>query len=97
MDDVADEVRRLTVQIRALVSELADHERDKNHIEVTHTQVGMGNWAAAAVTACFMTYLALILFGVWTIFQVNDLKAWSSVYGRDLAGMKNELQHREKP
>lgn len=58
---------------------------------VIHRNEGMGAWGSAAVVACFLTYLSLIIFAVWSIFKINNLEAWKDVYGRDLAAMKQQV------
>jgi len=62
-----------------------------NTTTVIHKTEGMGAWGSAAVVACFLTYLSLIIFAMWSIFQINNLTAWKDVYGRDLAAMKQQV------
>ena len=57
----------------------------------------MGAWGAHAVCACFFMYLTLIIFAVWSIFQINNLVAWGNVYGRDLAAMKQQINQEKRP
>lgn len=99
----SDAILDYTSKIDALVDRidaLLDHQqKGQNAITVTHTQAGMGHWGAAAVASCFATYLTLIIFAVWSIFQINNLTAWKDVYGRELAAMKQQmttLQQQEK-
>lgn len=97
-DVAAEQVERLCGRLDSLLDELA-----KGHgtvQTVVHKSSGMGPWGAAAVCACFMTYLALVLFALWSVFQINNLTAWKDVYGRELAGIKQiqqQLIQQEKP
>lgn len=97
----SDAILDYTSKIDALVDRidtLLDHQTNgKNAITVTHTQTGMGAWGAAAVTACVATYLSLIIFAVWSIFQINNLTAWEGVYGRDLARIQQQIQEKKTP
>lgn len=93
-DEVIDELRRTNEAVVGLVEEI--RQRGGITQTIIHKSEGMGAWGAGAVAACFCTYLALIIFAVWTIFQVNNLTAWENVYGRDLAAMKQQIIGQER-
>lgn len=59
---------------------------------VIHRTEGMGPWGAAAVTACMFTFLGLILFALWAVPEIHDLKAWVSVHTTKI----NSLESRSK-
>lgn len=79
-------VQKLTDRMDAYL----DHQTTANTNTVIHKTEGVGTWVAAAITACFMTYLALILMGVWTFFQVNDLRAWRDVHAAKIAVLEGK-------
>jgi hypothetical protein len=74
--DSREEVRSLTAAVRDLVN----RDTNTNTTTVIHKTAGMGHWGAAAVTACFLTFLGLILFAMVVIPELHDLKAWSDIY-----------------
>jgi hypothetical protein len=73
--------------------ETQDTGRSAQTQHVVYESKGVGGLQAAALTACFLTYLSLIIFAIWSIFQINNLTAWEGVYGRDLAAIKQAIQH----
>jgi hypothetical protein len=98
----SDAILTYTSKVDALVDRidaLLDHQQSAgNNQTIIHRTEGMGAWGSAAVVACFLTYLSLIIFAVWSIFQINNLTAWKDVYGRELAAMKQQqtTMHQEK-
>jgi hypothetical protein len=94
MDDLLAELQRTNDVVGELVGVL--QSRTGNTQTVIHKNEGMGAWAAGAIAACFCTYLALIIFAVWSIFQINNLTAWKDVYGRELAAIKQQITSQEK-
>ena len=71
----------LVDQVNALVGKVdAVIDRGGNTQTVIHKTAGMGPWAAAAVTACFFTFLGLILLAMLILPDIHDLKAWSDIY-----------------
>lgn len=94
MDDLFAELRRTNKVVENLAEVLPSLVG--NTQTVIHKNEGMGAWAAGAIAACFCTYLALIIFAVWSIFQINNLTAWKDVYGRELAAIKQQITSQEK-
>lgn len=71
----------LVDQVNALVGKMdAVIERGGNTQTVIHKTAGIGPWGAAAVTACFFTFLGLILLAMLILPDIHDLKAWSDIY-----------------
>lgn len=71
----------LVDQVNALVGKMdAVIDRGGNTQTVIHKTAGLGPWAAAAVTACFFTFLGLILLAMLILPDIHDLKAWSDIY-----------------
>lgn len=84
-----------TDKIDALVGRidaLLERESERNHITVTHTQAGMSGWSIAAVVACFFTSVMLLGLAMVVLPEIHDLRAWESIYGRDLAAVKQAQQ-----
>lgn len=92
LDHYAEKIDELVGRLDALI----ETQATRNHFVVTNKQEGVSGLVAASVTACFLTYLALILFGIWSIFQINNLTAWKDVYGRELAAIKQQITSQEK-
>ena len=65
-----------------------------NTTTVIHKTEGMGAWGSAAVVACFLTYLSLIIFAIYIIPEVHNVKAWNEVLRGKVA--KFEAQQLEK-
>lgn len=84
-ESIVEAVDKMEVFAEALTSKVSQTQT------IIHRNEGMGAWGSAAVVACFLTYLSLIIFAVWSIFQINNLTAWKDVYGRDLAAMKQQV------
>lgn len=74
-DLLVDQVNTLCAKMDA-----AMEARGNNTQTVIHKTAGMGPWAAAAVTACFFTFLGLILLAMLILPDIHDLKAWSDIY-----------------
>lgn len=71
----------LVDQVNALVGKMdAVIDRGGNTQTVIHKTAGLGPWGAAAVTACFFTFLGLILLAMLILPDIHDLKAWSDIY-----------------
>jgi len=60
--------------------ELVKARANGNTQTVIHKTAGLGPWGAAAVTACFFTFLGLILLAIMILPDLHDLKAWSDIY-----------------
>ena len=92
MDDLKAEVARTIDEVR----QVADILRglSGNTQTIVHRSEGMGAWGAAAVVACFLTYLTLIVFAIYIIPEVHDVKAWNEVLRGKVA--KFEAQQLEK-
>lgn len=75
-DVLIDRVNALTDTIDKLIR----HESSTTTQTVIHKSSGVGPWAAAAICACFFTFLGLILFALVVIPEMHDLKAWSDIY-----------------
>jgi len=72
----------LVDQVNALCASMAAamENRGNNTQTVIHKTAGLGPWGAAAVTACFFTFLGLILLAIMILPDLHDLKAWSDIY-----------------
>lgn len=72
----------LVDQVNALVGKMdaVIETRGSNTQTVIHKTAGLGPWGAAAVTACFFTFLGLILLAMLILPDIHDLKAWSDIY-----------------
>lgn len=90
MTNIVDEVAQTNKEMRDLI-DIVRQVAGNNTQTVVHRNEGMGAWGSAAVVACFLTYLSLIIFAIWSIFQINNLTAWKDVFGRDLAAMKQQV------
>lgn len=92
----SDAILDYTSKIDALVDRidaLLDYQQNgKNAITVTHTQTGLGAWGAAAVTACFFSTLIVIALAIVIIPEIHDLRAWQTIFGRDISAMKQQMQ-----
>lgn len=87
VEALTDDVRILTGEIRTLVQAISDTDRGSVQ-RVVYRVEGMGAWGAAAVCACFLTYLSLLLFAGWTYFQVNNLWAWKDAHAGKIARLE---------
>lgn len=87
--ELAQKVDSLVGRIDAMLERI---DKGSGHVQrVTVETKGMGAWAAAAVTACFFTSLMLIGLAIVIIPEVHDLRAWETIFGRDLAAMKQQI------
>lgn len=57
---------------------------------VVHRSEGPGPLLAAAIAVCFCTILGLILFAIWVVPEVHDLKAWQDTLRQQVAQLKAE-------
>lgn len=79
----------LVDQVNALVGKMdAVIERGGNTQTVIHKTAGLGPWAAAAVTACFFTFLGLILLAVALVPEIHDLRAWNDINRAKIAKLE---------
>lgn len=76
LDLLVDQVNALCAAMEAAVEKRSNNSQT---VEVTHKTAGMGPWAAAAVTACFFTFLGLILLAILILPDLHDMKAWQDV------------------
>lgn len=77
-DLLVDQVNTLCAKMDAAME--AKGNNTAGDVTVVHKTAGMGPWAAAAVTACFFTFLGLILLAMLILPDLHDLKAWSDIY-----------------
>lgn len=77
-------------QLERLAKKLVEAASTGNVTTVIHKTQGMGNWGAAAVVACFATWFALILFGVWVYFQVSNLWAWKDIHNAKISVLEGK-------
>lgn len=84
-----DDILQYTAQIDRLVERIdqliESQQQGGNTQTLVHKTEGVTPWVSAAVTACFMTYFALILVSVWAFFQINNLWAWKDVHAAKIA------------
>jgi type II secretory pathway component PulF len=93
LKEVTQQVAGLTEEVRLLVHQLK--ESGHAHTQtVIHKSTGISAWGAAAVVACFATWIGL----VFVMMDIHDLRAWKDIYGRDLSAIKQIIiQQQEKP
>lgn len=84
LDLLIDQINRLTEGLDKAVN----FEPHSHNYTVTHSSEGMGAWGTAAVTACFFTFLGLILFAVWVIPNVHDLMAWRDIHQNHISALE---------
>jgi hypothetical protein len=65
-------------------------------VTVTHRTHGIGAWTAAAVTACFFTFLGLILVAIMLVPDVHDLQAWSDILRSKVARLEAIHSHEQQ-
>lgn len=112
MDEATDlEMDQSTVKIDLLVDQVTllvgrmdavlKHDGNTNTTTVVHKTEGVSIWSAAAVTACFMTFLALLLFARQVDRseermqnEIRDLKAWEQVHQSKISFL--ELKAKEE-
>ncbi len=82
-DLLVDQVNTLCAKMAA-----AMEARGNNTQTVIHKTAGMGPWAAAAVTACFFTFLGLILLAVVILPDLHDLQAWQDIMRQKIAKLE---------
>jgi hypothetical protein len=91
LDHYAERIDSLVDRLDSLI----EMQASRNHFVVTNKQEGATGLVAAAITACFLTYLSLIIFAVWNVIQISNLVSWEGVYGRDLSAIKQQInQHK---
>lgn len=78
------------------IDSLLDHHGSPHTQTVIHRTAGMGPWGAAAVTACFLTYLSLVILAIWASFQVNNLWAWKDVHAAKIAVLESKFIHQSE-
>lgn len=87
LDHYAEQIDNLVGRLDSLI----ELQQSRNHFVVTNKQEGATGLVAAAITACFLTYLSLIIFAVWNVIQISNLVSWEGVYGRELSAVKQQL------
>ena len=87
-DAISEQVREAVLAVR----ELAEMQRSNHGTvqTVIHKTEGMGAWGSAAVTACFFTFLGLILFAIWVVPNINSLQAWSDIYRQRIQNLEKK-------
>lgn len=88
-DAICDQVREVTQLVKVVIEKVPQHGAVQT---VIHRNEGMGAWGAAAVTACFLTYLTLIIFAIWSIFQINNLWAWKDIHAGKIERATSDIQ-----
>ena len=78
------------VDLTAVVRKVVEITEGRNVQTVIHKSTGMGAWGAAAVVACFATWVMMLMFGIWTVFQVNNLVAWKDVHASKIAVLEGK-------
>lgn len=91
-DDLLDYTSKIDALVDRIDALLENQQAGRNDVRVTHTQTGMGAWGAAAVTACFFSTLIVIAFAIVVIPEIHDLRAWQTIFGRDISTMKQQMQ-----
>jgi hypothetical protein len=80
--------------VSALCSRLDEYSKTdsshNNHQTVIHKSEGMTAWGAAAVAACFFTFLGLILFAIIILPDIHDLQAWSDIYRQRITALEKK-------
>lgn len=89
-DLAIDTVNQLCASLDAAMAEFRElvKQRGNNTQTVIHKTAGMGPWAAAAVTACFFTFLGLILLAVVILPDLHDLQAWQDIMRQKIAKLE---------
>ena len=88
VDILFDNMVELTAQVRR-VCEVTE---GRNVQTVIHKSTGMGPWGAAAVVACFATWIMMLMFGLWSVFQINNLWAWKDVHASKIAVLEGKTK-----
>lgn len=65
------------VDLSAIVKEIAGSRGQSQ--TVIHKTEGMGIWSAAAVVACFATWVVIVLSAVYFVPTLHDLTAWEQI------------------
>lgn len=88
---VGDKIDETTAKLEKLISsvERASHALG-NTQTVIHRSEGPGPLLAAAIAVCFCTILGLIIFAVWVVPEIHDLKAWNDILRKDVARLQAE-------
>lgn len=58
---------------------------------VIYRHAGVGGLNAAAIVACFATWLGLIVFALYAIPELHDLRAWRDIHSNDIATLKAKI------
>lgn len=85
MESERDDVETLTIEVRNLTNELRQQRLNGNVQTLIVKNQGLGSWTAAAVTACFLTYLSLLLFAAYILPEIHDLGAWKDIHSAKIA------------
>jgi hypothetical protein len=98
----SQDVRVLTSALENFTQRLEESSSHGQTQTIIHTQAGPSGLLWAAITACFLTYAALIIFAVWTIGDrkeqrddLRDVKAWNEVLRQKVAKIE-AANHQEK-
>jgi hypothetical protein len=92
LDLMVDQVAELAISVKGLIDKMPPAGQTQT---VIHKQQGMGAWGAAAVTACFLTYLSLIIFALWSVFQINNLWAWKDIHAGKITRLESQQETRK--
>jgi len=90
-DAIADQVRENSVvvsRLETVVEKFLQLHEGRNTQTVIHKTEGMGAWGAAAVTACFFTMLALVLFALVVLPDLHDIKAWQDIMRQKISKLE---------
>lgn len=91
-DLAIDMVNQLCAKVDVSMEEFRELVKQRGgntqKFEATVKTAGMGPWAAAAVTACFFTFLGLILLAVVILPDLHDLQAWQDIMRQKIAKLE---------
>jgi hypothetical protein len=97
-----DETRKLDLMIDQVadlarsVKELADKVPLAGHTQtVIHKTAGAGAYTAAAIVACFATWLGLIVCGLYVITELHDLRAWRDIHQNHISAIEAREEKRK--
>ena len=86
LDLLIEHINALVKSVELVIA--GDGSNQSQTQTVVHKTEGMGAWGAAAVTACMFTFLGLILFAMWAIPEIHDLKAWKDIHGNRINALE---------
>jgi hypothetical protein len=95
MSEQARQVTEQAKQVTELVRTFMERMPSSTTQTVIHKTAGAGSYTAAAIVACFATWLGLIVCGLYVIPELHDLRAWRDIHQNHISAIEAREEKRK--